>query len=83
MEEEIKKLIEGTENVKENIEVSSFTLRKNDNQNDLGTRLETKSNKESLEVEITTAEQPVNVIKEDKESAEDDYELRRREKESM
>nr|GEZ60793.1 hypothetical protein [Tanacetum cinerariifolium] len=35
---------------------------------------------ESLEVEITAAKQPVNVIKEEEESAEDDYELRRKEK---
>ncbi|GKA83534.1 hypothetical protein Tco_0805129 [Tanacetum coccineum] len=50
--EEIEKLVEGTENV-ENVEVDSSTLRQNDNQNDPGTRLEPKSNKESPEVEIT------------------------------
>ncbi|GKC33020.1 hypothetical protein Tco_1040314 [Tanacetum coccineum] len=36
--------------------------------------------KESSEVEITTVVQSVNVIEEEDESAEDDYELRRREK---
>ncbi|GKE31510.1 hypothetical protein Tco_1450832, partial [Tanacetum coccineum] len=53
----------------------------NDNQNDPGTRLDPKSNKESLKVEITAAaEQPVNDIEEEEESAKDDYELRRKEK---
>ncbi|GJW34742.1 putative reverse transcriptase domain-containing protein [Tanacetum coccineum] len=47
-------------------------------QNDTGTRLDLGSYKESLEVEITTVEQPINVIKEEEELAEDDYELRRR-----
>nr|GEW93554.1 hypothetical protein [Tanacetum cinerariifolium] len=42
--------------------------------------LEPKSDKESPEVEITIATQPVNVNEEEKESVEDDYELRRREK---
>nr|GEW96197.1 hypothetical protein [Tanacetum cinerariifolium] len=37
-----------------------------------------KSYKESLKVEKTDVEQPVNVIKEEYESAEDDYELRKR-----
>nr|GFA44455.1 hypothetical protein [Tanacetum cinerariifolium] len=36
--------------------------------------------KETPEVEVTTAVQPVNVNKEEEESAEDDYELRRQEK---
>ncbi|GJV39738.1 hypothetical protein Tco_1418178 [Tanacetum coccineum] len=80
MAKEIKKLVEGTENVEENVEVDSPTLRKNDNQNDPDTRLEPRSNKESPEVEITVVVQLVNVIEEEEESAEDDYELRRREK---
>nr|GFB14921.1 hypothetical protein [Tanacetum cinerariifolium] len=42
--------------------------------------LEPRSNKKSLNVEIIIAEQPVNVIEEEEESAEDDYKLRRREK---
>ncbi|GKD44725.1 hypothetical protein Tco_1269370 [Tanacetum coccineum] len=77
--EEIEKLIEGTKNVV-NVEVDSSTLRKNDNQNDPGTRLEPRSNKESPEVEINAKVQPVNIIEEEEESAEDDYELRIREK---
>ncbi|GKB33676.1 hypothetical protein Tco_0873077 [Tanacetum coccineum] len=77
--EEIEKLVEGAENV-ENVEDDSSTLRQDDTQNIPGTRLEPKSNKESPEVEITAAEQPVNVIEEEEESAEDDYELGRREK---
>nr|GEZ54870.1 hypothetical protein [Tanacetum cinerariifolium] len=52
MSEEIEKLVEGTENVKENVKVRA------------------RSNKESLKVEITATEQPVNVIEEDEESAE-------------
>ncbi|GJZ25467.1 hypothetical protein Tco_0569720, partial [Tanacetum coccineum] len=73
---EIKKLVEGAENV----ENDSSTLRQDDTQNILGTRLEPRSDKETPEVEITVAEQPVNVIEDEEESAEDDYELRRREK---
>ncbi|GJZ90244.1 hypothetical protein Tco_0662171 [Tanacetum coccineum] len=38
MAEEIEKLVEGTENVEENVKVDSSTLRKNDNQNDPDTR---------------------------------------------
>ncbi|GJU39578.1 hypothetical protein Tco_1192535 [Tanacetum coccineum] len=78
--EEIKKLVDGTENIEENVEVDSYTLRKNDNQNDPGTSLEPRSNKKSSEVEITAAVQPINVNEEEEESAEDDYELKRREK---
>ncbi|GJW42584.1 hypothetical protein Tco_0071383 [Tanacetum coccineum] len=75
--EEIEKLVEGSKNV-ENVEVDSFTLRKNDNPIDPGTRLEPRSDKESLEVELTAAEQPVNVNEEEQESAEDDYESKQR-----
>nr|GEW38542.1 hypothetical protein [Tanacetum cinerariifolium] len=77
--EEIKKLVEGAKNV-ENVEVDSTTFRKNDNQNDPGIRLEPKSNKERPEVEIIADEQLVNVIKEEEELEEDDYELRKMEK---
>nr|GEX33362.1 retrovirus-related Pol polyprotein from transposon TNT 1-94 [Tanacetum cinerariifolium] len=42
--------------------------------------LEPMSNKESPEVKITAVVQPVNVNEEEEESAEDDYELKRREK---
>ncbi|GKA34448.1 hypothetical protein Tco_0720877 [Tanacetum coccineum] len=80
MAEEIKKLVEGTENEEEYVEVASSTLRQNDNQNDLGTRLEPRSDKESPKVEIIVVVQPVNVNDEEEESAEDDYKLRRREK---
>ncbi|GKA29569.1 hypothetical protein Tco_0715814, partial [Tanacetum coccineum] len=75
--EEIEKLVEGAENV-ENVEVDSSTLRQDDTQNILDTRLEPKSDKESSEVEITTEVQLVNINKEEEESAEDDYELKRR-----
>ncbi|GJR18470.1 probable vacuolar amino acid transporter YPQ1 [Tanacetum coccineum] len=61
-----------------NVEVDSSTPRKNDNQNDPGTRLEPRSNKESLKVAIIAAKQPVNVIEEEEESAKDDYELKKK-----
>ncbi|GKF01473.1 hypothetical protein Tco_0028396, partial [Tanacetum coccineum] len=65
MAEEIEKLVEGTENVEENVEVDSSTLRQNDNKNDPDTRLEPMSNKESPEVEITAVVQRVNVNEEE------------------
>ncbi|GKC09593.1 hypothetical protein Tco_1001203 [Tanacetum coccineum] len=74
MAEEIEKPVEGTENVKEN-KVDRTNLRQNDNQNDLGTRLEPKRNKESPEVEKTAEVQPVNVNEEEEESTKDDYEI--------
>nr|GEY94177.1 hypothetical protein [Tanacetum cinerariifolium]GEZ05900.1 hypothetical protein [Tanacetum cinerariifolium] len=80
MAEEIEKLVEGMENVEENVEVDTSTLRENDNQNDIRTRLEPRSNKESPKVKIIVDVQPVNVNEEEEESAEDDYKLRRREK---
>ncbi|GJS96984.1 reverse transcriptase domain-containing protein [Tanacetum coccineum] len=81
MAEEIKKLVEGSENVEENVEVASLPLRNDDNQTNPGTRLEPRSDKESPEVEnIAEISQLVNVIEEEEESAEDDYELKRREK---
>ncbi|GKC41282.1 hypothetical protein Tco_1059004 [Tanacetum coccineum] len=77
--EEIEKLVERADNV-ENVEVDSSTHRQDDTQTILGTRLEPRINEESPKVEIIVSEQPVNVIKEEEESTEDDYELRRREK---
>ncbi|GJZ99680.1 gag-pol polyprotein [Tanacetum coccineum] len=71
---EIEKMVEGTEKVDANEFVNSIFNSKND----LGTRLDPESYKESPEVEITVVVQPVNVIEEEDESAEDDYELRRR-----
>nr|GEV94078.1 hypothetical protein [Tanacetum cinerariifolium] len=41
-------------------------------------RLDPESHKESLEVEKTVVERPMNVIKEEDESAKDDYEVKRR-----
>ncbi|GKA72345.1 hypothetical protein Tco_0778561 [Tanacetum coccineum] len=46
-------------------------------QNDLDTRLDPGSYKETSKVEKTVVEQPVNVIEEEGESAEDDYDLKR------
>ncbi|GJS76411.1 hypothetical protein Tco_0726292 [Tanacetum coccineum] len=62
MAEEIEKLVNETENVEENVEADSSTLRNDDNPNDPGARLEPISDKESLEVEITVVVQPVNEL---------------------
>ncbi|GJU71175.1 hypothetical protein Tco_1262580 [Tanacetum coccineum] len=72
--EEIEKIVEGMENVEEDV-VDNYSLN---SQNDPGTRLEPGSYKESSEVEIISSKQPVDVIEEEEESVEDDYELRRR-----
>ncbi|GJT58728.1 hypothetical protein Tco_1002261 [Tanacetum coccineum] len=72
--EEIEKLVEGTENV-ENVEVDSSTLRQNDNQNDPGTRLEPKSNKESPEVEITAEGDLLAIHPRDQDDPHDDAHL--------
>ncbi|GKE51242.1 hypothetical protein Tco_1486398, partial [Tanacetum coccineum] len=42
--------------------------------------VEPRRNKESPEVEITAEVQPININEDEEESAEDDYELKRREK---
>ncbi|GJT56997.1 hypothetical protein Tco_0992051, partial [Tanacetum coccineum] len=47
---------------------------------ELEAKLEPRSDKESPEVKLTTVEQLVNVNEDKEESAEDDYELKRREK---
>ncbi|GJV65831.1 hypothetical protein Tco_1476659 [Tanacetum coccineum] len=79
--EEIEKLVEGSKNVDETVEDTSSPLRNDDNQSDLDTRLEPRSDKEIPEVHnIADISQPMNIIEEEEESAEDDYELRRREK---
>ncbi|GJR43513.1 hypothetical protein Tco_1311616 [Tanacetum coccineum] len=70
--EEIEKMVEGTENEDADKFVNSIL----DNQNDPITRLDPESYKEIPEVEIILVLQPVNIIKEEDESAEDDYELR-------
>ncbi|GKG63303.1 hypothetical protein Tco_0640798, partial [Tanacetum coccineum] len=44
--EEIEKLVEGTENVEENVEVASSPLRNDENQTNPDTRLEPRSDKE-------------------------------------
>ncbi|GKA03242.1 hypothetical protein Tco_0676023 [Tanacetum coccineum] len=69
MATETEKLVEGSENVEENVEVASSPLRNDDNQTDPGTRLEPRSDKESPEVEkIADISQPVNKGKEIEES---------------
>ncbi|GKE19042.1 hypothetical protein Tco_1426619 [Tanacetum coccineum] len=61
MAEEIEKLVEGTKNVEENVEVASSPLRNDDNQTNPDTRLEPKSDKERPKVEkIADISQPVN-----------------------
>nr|GEY49975.1 hypothetical protein [Tanacetum cinerariifolium] len=75
--EEIDKLVKGTNNV-ENSKGFNYFLN---NQEVPSTRLEPMSNKESPEVGKTdVVSQRVNVIEEEEESPEDNYELRRREK---
>ncbi|GJT60852.1 hypothetical protein Tco_1004385 [Tanacetum coccineum] len=71
--EEIEKMVEVTENVEKD-EVVNFVVN---NLNDPDTRLDLESYKESPEVEKTVVVQPVNVIEDEEESADDDYELRR------
>ncbi|GJV42266.1 retrovirus-related pol polyprotein from transposon TNT 1-94 [Tanacetum coccineum] len=79
--QDILQLVKGSENVKKNVEVASSPLRNDDNQTNPGTRLEPKSAKESPKVEqIVDISQHVNVIEEEEESEEDDYDLKRREK---
>ncbi|GJZ17268.1 hypothetical protein Tco_0553391 [Tanacetum coccineum] len=58
--------------------MKSFVNYVLNNQNDPITRLDLGSYKESSKVEKTADVQSVNVIEEEDESAEDDYELRRR-----
>ncbi|GJY45313.1 hypothetical protein Tco_0434376 [Tanacetum coccineum] len=78
MAEETEKLVEGTENIGED-KVDNSILN---SQNDPGTRLEPMIYKESLKVEkIVVVSQLVNVIEEEDELADDDYVLRRRERE--
>nr|GEV32722.1 hypothetical protein [Tanacetum cinerariifolium] len=76
--EEIKKMVEGQEHV-----VDDSSIPRNDEHNILSTRLELKSDKESLEVRITDVIVHVNVY--DKEEEKDEitdevYELKQREK---
>ncbi|GJV14607.1 retrovirus-related pol polyprotein from transposon TNT 1-94 [Tanacetum coccineum] len=80
---EIKKMVEGPENV-----INDILIPRNDDQNIPGTRLEPRSDKESPEVEITNNEEveitnvviPVNVNEEEEEITDEVYELKRREK---
>ncbi|GJU74392.1 hypothetical protein Tco_1265797 [Tanacetum coccineum] len=76
---EIKKLVDGTENIA-NVEVDSSTLSQDDNQIDPDTRLEPRSDNESPKEESIAEVQPVNINEEEEESAEDDYKLKRKEK---
>ncbi|GKB04645.1 hypothetical protein Tco_0832840 [Tanacetum coccineum] len=81
--EEIEKMMEGSENV-----IDDSLPPRNDEPNIPGTRLEPRSDKESLEVEITNDEEveitnvviPVNVNDEEEEITDEVYELKRREK---
>nr|GEV29721.1 hypothetical protein [Tanacetum cinerariifolium] len=67
------------ENV-EKVEVNSSTLRQDDTQTIPDTRLEPRSDKESLEVELIAEVQPFNINEEEEESAKDDFELKQNEK---
>ncbi|GJV15149.1 retrovirus-related pol polyprotein from transposon TNT 1-94 [Tanacetum coccineum] len=80
---EIEKMVEGPENV-----IDDSSIPRNDDQNIPGTRLEPRSDKESLEVKITNDEEveitnvviPVNVNEEEEEITDEVYELKRKEK---
>ncbi|GJW51383.1 hypothetical protein Tco_0092734 [Tanacetum coccineum] len=81
--EEIEKLVEGSENV-----INDSSPPRNDEPQIPDTRLEPRSDKESLEVERTNDEEvevtnvviPVNVNEEEDEITDEVYELKRREK---
>ncbi|GJS72143.1 hypothetical protein Tco_0704984 [Tanacetum coccineum] len=73
-DEELDHLLEGNENAN----VDEFMNDIFNSQEDHGTRIDPKSNKESLEAEINTNLVPVNTNEEEEGSAEDEYELRRR-----
>ncbi|GKF82552.1 hypothetical protein Tco_0244208, partial [Tanacetum coccineum] len=80
------KMVEGLENV-----IDDSLLPRNDESKIPGTRLEPRSDKESLKVEITNDEEvettnvaiPVNVNQEEDEITDEVYELKRREKGKM
>ncbi|GJX15142.1 hypothetical protein Tco_0206900 [Tanacetum coccineum] len=81
--EEIKKMMEGSENV-----IDDSLPPRNDETNIPDTRLDPRSDKESSKVEITNDEEveitnvviPVNVNEEEEEITDEVYELKRREK---
>ncbi|GJW69420.1 hypothetical protein Tco_0123844 [Tanacetum coccineum] len=73
--EEIEKMVDEPENV-----IDDSLIPRNDDQNIPGTRLEPRSDKESLEVEITNVVIPMNVNEEEEEITDEVYELKRKEK---
>ncbi|GJY86092.1 hypothetical protein Tco_0500118 [Tanacetum coccineum] len=81
--EDIEKMMEGSKNV-----IDDSLSPRNDEPNIPGTRLETRSDKESLKVEITNDEEveitnvvtPVNVNDEEEEITNEVYKLKQREK---
>nr|GEY39226.1 hypothetical protein [Tanacetum cinerariifolium] len=80
---EIEKMVKGQENV-----IDDCTIPRNDDHNIPNTRLEPRSDKESLEVEITNDKVveitkvviPINVNEEEEETTDEVYELKRRQK---
>ncbi|GJR42289.1 hypothetical protein Tco_1310392 [Tanacetum coccineum] len=72
---EIENMVEESENV-----IDDSPIPRNDDQNIPGTRLEPRSDKESLEVEITNVVIHVNVNEEEEEITDDVYELKQMEK---
>nr|GEV84136.1 hypothetical protein [Tanacetum cinerariifolium] len=68
-------MVEGPENV-----IDDSSISRNDEHNIPDTRLDPRSDKESLEVEFTDVVIPVNVNEEDEEITDKLYELKRREK---
>ncbi|GJX26300.1 hypothetical protein Tco_0232596 [Tanacetum coccineum] len=76
--EEIEKMVDEPENV-----IDDSPIPRSDDQNNPGTRLEPRSDKESPKVEITNVVIPVNVNEEEEEITDEVYELNRREKEKI
>ncbi|GJS79025.1 hypothetical protein Tco_0728906 [Tanacetum coccineum] len=72
---DIEKMVTKPENV-----INDSLIPRNDDQNILGTRLEPRSDKVSLEVEITNVVIPVNVNEEEEEITDEVYKLKQREK---
>nr|GEV41181.1 DNA-directed RNA polymerase II subunit RPB2 [Tanacetum cinerariifolium] len=75
---EIEKMVKGKENV-----INDSSIPRNDEHNILGTRLEPRSKKVSLEVEVTNVVIPVNVYDDEEEenkTTDEVYELKRKEK---
>nr|GFC46981.1 hypothetical protein [Tanacetum cinerariifolium] len=75
MDEELDHLLDGNENVDEN----AFMDYIFNNQEDLGTRIEPRGDKESPKAKINAHIVPISTNEEEEESPRDEFELKRRE----